>query len=266
MLRLDSRNGADSAAAPYAGTEGRRGPLPAEMSGVRRRLGILGLVVLCTLGITDESKPPCVRATVALEQDIDSGKALPNDPFRFVSVGPLRLADGTVVPEGTIGYGVVAISKHADRGGKGGYLVLETRFLSLPGGAHVPVSIDFRTADRAAVTGASMNIPGFFGAIPFAGYFLGPYGFIHHGKDVIVPRGSQIPVIVGDDVATGACRVVPPTPEPSAHAPAPASPAATAEPSAPATTPVPAPEPTATPQATATPEPSATPETNATPG
>jgi hypothetical protein len=192
-------------------------------------LTITVLMLATALGIGEPAKPPCVRVAVALEDDIDSGKARANDPFRFVTVDAVQLTDGTPVPAGTIGFGLIAIAKHAERAGQGGYVVLEARFLTLPSGQHVPVSIDWSSAKRATATGASLNIPGIVGAIPFAGYILGPYGFLHHGKDVVIPRGAQIPLLLGDDVAAGACRVVPlPTPSPSTAPSASPSPEASA--------------------------------------
>jgi hypothetical protein len=136
----------------------------------------------------------------------------------------VQLADGTPVPAGSIGYGLVAISQHAERGGRGGYLVIEARFVGLRSGAHIPASIDWAEATRATATGASMNIPGIVGAIPFMGYLLGPYAFIHHGKDVIIPRGAQLPVVLGDELAAGTCKLTPPAPLPSPTPAAAASP------------------------------------------
>jgi hypothetical protein len=176
------------------------------------------IALVGVLGISQPAKdalPPCVRVMIALEDDIDSAHARPDDAFRFVTVDDARLRDGTSVPAGSIGHGIVAISQHAERGGRGGYLVLDARFVALASGPHIPAAIDWSLATRATATGASMNIPGIVGAIPFAGYFLGPYGFIHHGKDVIIPRGAQLPVLLGDDVAAGLCRLVPPSPQPS---------------------------------------------------
>jgi hypothetical protein len=100
------------------------------------------------------------------------------------------------------------------------------------------MTIDPTTEARASATGASRNIPSFVGAIPFVGYVLGPYGFIHHGKDVTIARDTRIPVLLGDDVAAAACRIVPPpSPSPSpAVSPSPttsASPATVPSPSAP---------------------------------
>ena len=183
----------------------------------RRIASLLALVFLVPLfGVAEhDERPPCVRSFVVMADDVDSAHARAGDSFRIKTVEPARAPDGTVIPPGTLGFGVVAISQHAERGGRGGYVVIETRFLMLPG-EHVPVTIDWTTEARASATGASRNIPGFVGAIPFVGYVLGPYGFIHHGKDVTIARDTRIPVLVGDDVAAAACRIVPPpSPTPS---------------------------------------------------
>jgi hypothetical protein len=165
--------------------------------------------------------PACVRAIAALDADIDTARARAGDPFPFRIVHSVVALDGVAVPENAAGFGVVAVASHAQRGGRGGYVVIETRFVVLPNGTHMPVTIDWASAQGAAATGSSQNVPGFIGAVPFVGYVLGPYGFLHHGRDITIPRGAQIPVIVGDEEATGGCRVVPlaspsPSPLPSA--------------------------------------------------
>lgn len=235
-----------------------------------RRLAALTAAALLVplLGVADrDERPACLRTDVVMTTDVDSAHARSGDSFAFKTVDPLRAPDGTTIPPGTPGYGVVAISQHAERGGRGGYVVIEMRFLVLPN-EHVPVTIDWTTATRVAVTGASRNIPGIAGAIPFVGYVLGPYGFIHHGKDISIVPGTRIPVFVGDDVALATCRIVPPTPEPAPTAtPSPASSttpsstssAAPAEaPSgtpATATTPIPAASPTPRPNSSPVPSP-----------
>jgi len=158
-------------------------------------------------------RPFCVRDTVVLLDPIDTAKVVPGEPFRIQTVDDVRAPDGTDVPIGTFGYGVVAIAHHADRGGKGGYVVLETRYLALPDGRRVQATIDWKEAASATATGSSRNIPGIVGWIPFAGYVLGPYGFLHHGSDITIQRGTRIEVLLGDDVASGAC-AEPPTPSP----------------------------------------------------
>jgi hypothetical protein len=216
---------------------------------VRRVVSLTALALaVALLGVaSSDERPPCARSVVAMAGDVDSARARSGDSFQFTTVEPIRAPDGTSIPVGTTGFGVVAIAQHAERGGRGGYVVIETRFLALPN-QHVPVTIDWTTA-RASVTGSSRNIPGFVGAIPFIGYVLGPYGFIHHGSDITIGHGTRIPVLIGDDVATAACRIVPPpSPSPS---PAPSTSTATSPP--PATAPSPSPPPSPTPLGSAKP-------------
>ncbi len=201
------------------------------LSGIRfAALGAVMLVPLLGITKAPAGAPPCVRATVEMTSDVDTARALALDPFEFRLAEAAVAPDGTAVPAGTPGFGVVAISNHAQRGGRGGYVVLETRYLRLADGKTVAVTIDWTSAERATATGSSQNIPGFVGAVPFVGYVLGPYGFLHHGKDITIAHGTRIPVVVGDDIAAGACRVPPPSPS-SPVLPAPsASPVSSASP------------------------------------
>lgn len=204
---------------------------------IRRRSALIAVALLVPLlGVAEpDNRPACARTDVVMTTDVDSAHARSGDAFGFKTVDPIRAPDGTPIPPGTPGYGVVAISQHAERGGRGGYVVIEARFLLLPN-EHVPVTIDWTTATRVAVTGASRNIPGIAGAIPFVGYVLGPYGFIHHGKDISIEPGTRIPVLVGDDVALATCRIVPPTPAPSptpTPEPSPSAPVPSTSPAAP---------------------------------
>jgi hypothetical protein len=189
------------------------------------RLGALTAIALLVplLGVAEhDDRPACVRSIVEMTSDVDSAHARSGDSFQFKNLEAVHAPDGTLVPAETPGFGVVAIAQHAQRGGRGGYVVIETRFLAMPNG-HVPVTIDWTTAARATATGSSRDIPGIVGAIPFVGYVLGPYGFIHHGSDVTIAHGTRLPVLVGDDVATAACRIVPPASPTPAPSPSPSS-------------------------------------------
>ncbi len=120
---------------------------------------------------------------------------------------------------------MVAIASHAGRGGQGGYLVLETRFLAPENGPHVPVVIDRGTDAAAVALGGSANAPGLLGMIPLVGYAVGGYDSLHHGKDATIPKGTRIPVLIGDGALLGTCR----EPRPGETAP-PATPAPSAVP------------------------------------
>jgi hypothetical protein len=218
------------------------------MSHVLRAAGaVTGIAVLAVCGIAPsgaqtqgDTRPPCRHALVAVADSIDSAHAKSGDVFRFQLVDAATAPDGTALAAGTPGYGVVANSAHAERGGRAGYLALEARFFVLADGRHVPALIDRFTDVASSAVGATANAPGLLGLIPIVGYAVGGYDSLHHGKDATIPRGTRVGVFIGDDAALGTCR------QPAAGETAP---------------PVPSPIPTTltTPGAAATPAPSATP-------
>jgi len=160
-----------------------------------------------------DARPFCVHGMAAVDDTIDSSSARSGDRFRFQVVDPMTMADGSVVPAGTTGYGIIANASHAERGGRGGYLALETRFVVLSDGKHVPAIIDRTNDERSTAVGGSGNAPGLLGWVPVVGYAVGGYDSLHHGKDATIPRGTRIGIFLGDDAALGTCR--PPTPSPA---------------------------------------------------
>ncbi|MDB5070355.1 MAG: hypothetical protein JWM87_1466 [Candidatus Eremiobacteraeota bacterium] len=190
-----------------------------------------------------DTRPACVRAMVAMDETIDSSRSKSGDVFKFVLVEPATAPDGTAIPAGNLGYGVVANAAHAERGGRAGYLALETRFLLVGDGKdakHVPAIIDRATDQKSTAVGATANAPGLLGLIPIVGYAVGGYDSLHHGKDATIQRGTRVGIFIGDDAALGTCRpLAAGESPPPAASPAPAAPAPAASP-APAGSPAPA--------------------------
>ena len=199
-----------------------------------------------------DTRPPCERVLVAMDENVDSAHAKSGDSFKFRLVDDAVAPDGTRLPSGTLGYGVVAISSHAGKGGQGGYLALETRFFVTADGKHVSAIIDRANDQAASALGAGGNAPGVLGLIPIVGYAVGGYDAMHHGRDATIARGTRVGVLIGDDAALGACRPL------AAGESPPAMPtvAPTAIPAPPASSPVSAPAGIPTPPA---PAPAATP-------
>jgi hypothetical protein len=153
-----------------------------------------------------DTRPPCTRVLVAMDDSVDSAHAKSGDSFKFRLVEDAVTPDGTRLPSGTLGYGVVANSSHAGKGGQPGYLALETRFFVTPDGRHVPAIIDRANDNAASAVGATANAPGALGWIPIVGYAVGGYDALHHGRDATIPRGARVGVLLGDDAAMGTCR------------------------------------------------------------
>ncbi len=219
-----------------------------------------GITVLAAAGIAPsgaqtqgDARPPCRHALVAMEDNVDSAKSKAGDVFQFRLVDATTAPDGTALPVGTLGYGVVANAAHAERGGRGGYLALETRFFLAPDGHHVPAIIDRFNDNASSALGATANAPGLLGMIPIVGYAVGGYDAMHHGKDATIARGTRVGVFIGDDAALGTCREpaagetpapLPSPPAPSASpSPVASAPAAAASPAASAPAPAASPSP-----------------------
>ena len=197
---------------------------------------------------------------MTLLRDISTAHARAGDPFEIETVERAYGPNGVIIPEASHGGGVIALAQHANRGGKGGQLVLEVRYVTGPNGEHIPATIDWLQAEHALANGDTRNAPGIANLIPFANYLLTPYAYLHHGTDVTVPRATRLLVVLGDGVANGTCRMTPPPPDgPALPIPPPPTPP-------PAATPTPSPEPSASDDwtqlptfaATPTPEPEAT--------
>jgi hypothetical protein len=184
---------------------------------------------------SSDNRPLCVHGLIAVDETIDSSHARSGDVFHYVIVDSVTAPDRTPIPAGTTGYGIVANAAHAERGGRGGYLALETRFLVLPDGKHVQVIIDRFNDELSTAAGSSANAPGVLGLIPIVGYAVGGYDSLHHGKDATIPRGTRIGIFLGDDAALGVCRGPRPGESPSPPSPptAPPSPPSPAPPSSP---------------------------------
>lgn len=147
----------------------------------------------------------CSTLRVAMTEAVSSADAHPGDVFHFKSLEPIEVNHELTLPPDAEGVGVVSLAQHADRGGKGGFLALDPRYIKLPDGKEAQVLVD-RTTPVLAPTGKSNNIPGYAGMIPFAGWVLGPYAFLHHGSDITVPKGASFRVFIGDLETVSRCR------------------------------------------------------------
>jgi hypothetical protein len=172
---------------------------------IRGLLLVLGITAIFAGNATaNESLPSCIRTTIIIDSTLDSAKSKSGDVFTFKTTEPLVI-NTTPLPSGTTGYGVVANASHAERGGRPGYLALETRFLWLSPTIHIPVIIDRTNDDSSTAMGGTANAPAVLGLIPIVGYAVGGYDAVHHGKDATISQGTKVAVIMGDDALVGMC-------------------------------------------------------------
>ena len=150
---------------------------------------------------------PCTVVAVEMLENVDSSSAEPGDYFRFQTVNAVTAGNTIVIPARTMGYGIVAVASAAGRGGRAGTLVLEPRYLVLPSGYHLGVVLDHRAGDLQR-NGNSGDMPGYLGAIPVPaiGAAIGAFNFFHHGKNVLVRRGTIFPIFPGDSPQSERCQ------------------------------------------------------------
>jgi hypothetical protein len=150
---------------------------------------------------------PCTIVAVEMMEDVDSADARPGDFFRFQTVNAVTSGAKVIIPARTMGEGVVAIASPAGKQSRPGTLVLEPRYLIMPGGAHVGVVLNHNT-DSLDKAGAGAGIPGYLGAIPFPGVGLaiGAFDYFHHGKNIVVARGTLFTVFPSDNPSVERCQ------------------------------------------------------------
>lgn len=149
----------------------------------------------------------CTVVAVQMMDDVDSSTAHPGDFFRFETINAVTQGKTVIVPARTMGYGIVAVASAAGRGGRSGTLVLEPRYLILPGGKRLGVVLD-HDASNLQRSGASGNMPGYLGAIPIPGLgaAIGIFNYFHHGADILVKRGTVFTIFPSDDPSTERCQ------------------------------------------------------------
>jgi hypothetical protein len=145
---------------------------------------------------------PCAHVQAKLTGSIDSSAALAIDNFPFVTTEPV-VYDGHGIPAGTKGIGVVVVSQHALASSEPGVLAIETRFLQLRNGTHVPVSI---VPPRTQLYRGGRNTLGIITAVPYLGIAAAAYNALNHGKDATIPKGTRLLLAIGDDAIENGCR------------------------------------------------------------
>lgn len=150
----------------------------------------------------------CTIVAVQMMESVDSATARPGDFFRFQTVNAVTSGAAVVIPQRTLGYGVVAIASPAGpHDARPGTLVLEPRYLVMPDGRRLGVVINHNT-DGLTRAGANAAIPGYLGAIPVPGVgaAIGIFNYFRKGKNIVVPRGTIFTIFPNDDPSVEHCQ------------------------------------------------------------
>jgi hypothetical protein len=154
--------------------------------------------------------PRCLDADAMILTKIDSAVAVAGDAFQFKVTEHVAETKTTPdIPAGTRGYGIVSYADHAHGAGMPGRLALEPRFLRLADGTHVQVLADPQLSENFA-EGSTGNVSGMLGFVPGLGIPVAGYNALHHGREVVVAKGTPFSILIGDGLASSECFVPPP--------------------------------------------------------
>ncbi|HVA36787.1 MAG TPA: hypothetical protein VNJ51_04170 [Candidatus Dormibacteraeota bacterium] len=133
---------------------------------------------------------------VALSETVDSGKAKAGEFFRFETMEPLTIDGRTVLPAHTPGLGIVSDAQAAGAHSRPGSLLLEARYLRLPGGGELQVTVDRKVADLRQ-HGVSPALPFYtsYLPIPAMGLLTSAYKYLLNGKNVELEKGTVFIVV-----------------------------------------------------------------------
>lgn len=153
--------------------------------------------------------PPCRVVDASITTRLDSKSSRPGEVFHFTATP----GDGQPSAEGV---GIVNFVHGANRGGEPGQISIELRYIQQPDGTHVPAMIVPDTRSAPLFNGRTRNAPFIVGALGLAkgqGFHIaaglaGAYDFLHSGGQAVIPAGTHLRVVLGDDYLAGRCTLV----------------------------------------------------------
>ncbi|MDB5028996.1 MAG: hypothetical protein JWO66_2685 [Candidatus Eremiobacteraeota bacterium] len=170
---------------------------------------VAGVVSLGTAPV--RAQKVCVSQIAAEMVDkVESSNARSGAPFRFRVTVPGALDDGTAVPSGTIGYGLIRAASSAGRHNHDGMISLEPRYLEIRrrGGnpLRVPVTMNpvlpvawtpSEPLLSKAATGAA-SVP-----IPVAGLVMSGVNSLRWGRNITLGPGFVFSVLPVENLSHG---------------------------------------------------------------
>lgn len=129
------------------------------------------------------------EVTLNLNQDLSSKTAITGDPVMLVLAKDLKVGDVTVAKAGCEAVGEVSNAKKAGMMGKPGELNLRLHYLKVG---------ETKVALRG--TQAKEGNSGTTGTVVLTVAF-GVVGLLHHGKQVTIPKGTEVKAYLADDVS-----------------------------------------------------------------
>lgn len=188
-LQVNASQGAGPASAPGNAQESKLQPAPQ--------------------GPTLEDGTP---VKLRISQTISSADAHVNDRVEFEVLEDIRVADALIIPKGGIAWGTVTEAEPKRRMGRGGKLEIVMDSVRLADGERAALRAT-KEAKGGSHTGAMTAGIVATGLIfwPAAPFFL-----FMHGKDITIPKGTEVPTFVSGNFQLDLAKFRPAVPQQSA--------------------------------------------------
>jgi hypothetical protein len=142
---------------------------------------------------------------VEMVDSVESAKARAGTAFRFRVTDDAASDDGTKVPAGTMGYGIVRSASAAGRHNHDGSVTLEPRYLVVPkaNGATTRLAITMNpmlpvtwTPSEPLLNKAASHVP-----LPVPGLVMSGVNMVRWGRNITLGPGFKFTVLPVDDLA-----------------------------------------------------------------
>jgi hypothetical protein len=152
----------------------------------------------------DDGTPVTLRIT----QTVSSADAHVNDRVEFEVIEEVRVADTQIIPKGGIAWGTVTEAQHKRRLGRGGKLEIVMNSVKLADEESAPLRAtkEAQGGGHQGVMTAGIIATGLI-FWPVAPAFL----FIH-GKDITIPKGTEVPTFINGNFALDMAKFRAPVP------------------------------------------------------
>ncbi|MEA2688161.1 MAG: hypothetical protein QOD51_768 [Candidatus Eremiobacteraeota bacterium] len=135
---------------------------------------------------------------------VDSGKAHAGTVFRFRVTDDAASDDGTKIPAGTIGYGIIRSASAAGRHNHDGSITLEPRYLVVPkakGFTRLSITMNPTlpvtwTPSEPLLNKAASRVP-----LPVPGLIMTGVNAVRYGRNITLGPGFTFTVLPVDDLA-----------------------------------------------------------------
>ncbi len=143
-----------------------------------------------------------------ISQTVSSADAHVNDRVEFEVTEEIRVADALIIPKGGIAWGTVTEAQHKRRMGRGGKLEIVMDSVRLADAEKAPL----RATKEAQGGGHKGVMTAGIVATGLIFWPVAPVFLFMHGKDITIPKGTEVPTFINGNFALNMAKFRPAAP------------------------------------------------------